>query len=71
MTKFPPKPEDDLIGWITRDCSYDKVSKDVYHAVEALKGRGCGKFGLVGCCWGALIAMQAGADAAAFSAAAG
>ena len=40
--------------------------------VEALRARGCGKFGIVGFCWGASIALQAGAaSGGAFSAVAG
>lgn len=27
--KFPPKPEDNFMGWIQSEGSYDKVSKDV------------------------------------------
>lgn len=28
--QFPPKPEDNLLGWITTAGAYDKVSKDLY-----------------------------------------
>ncbi|GBF94598.1 hypothetical protein Rsub_06713 [Raphidocelis subcapitata] len=71
MSKFPPKPEDNLLGWISAEGAYDKVSKDLYAAVEALNARGCRKFAVLGCCWGASISLQAGADAATFSAVAG
>jgi hypothetical protein len=28
-SKFPPKPEDNFMGWIQSEGSYEKVSKDV------------------------------------------
>lgn len=59
--KFPPKPEDNLIGWIQSDCSYDKVSKDVANAAQLLRARGASKLGLAGFCFGAVIAFEAGA----------
>lgn len=63
MSKFPPKPEDNLIGWITTAGGYGKVSKDVAQTVEALRARGGERFGILGCCWGVSIAMQACAEA--------
>lgn len=71
MARFPPKPEDNFMAWITQAGSYDAVKGDLYKAVDALKGRGAARFGVLGCCWGAAIALQAGADAATFSAAGG
>ncbi|KAI8470605.1 MAG: Alpha/Beta hydrolase protein [Monoraphidium minutum] len=63
MSKFPPKPEDNLMGWIQDKGAYDKVSQDVASAVAFLKGRGCGAFAAMGTCWGAAIAMQACGEA--------
>lgn len=71
MSKFPPKPEDNLMGWITSEGSYEKVSKDVYELVDHFKGCGCAKFAVLGCCWGVSVAMTAGADAGTFSACGG
>lgn len=47
----------------------DAVKKDVYAVVEGLKAKGVTRFGTIGFCWGAAMAVQALADGSTFSAA--
>lgn len=60
--KFPPKPEDNLMGWIQSYGWQDKVKSDIDAVVTALKEQGVTKFASVGWCWGASMAVQAAAD---------
>lgn len=62
MSKMPPKPEDNLHGWISTEGSYEKVSKHIAKTVEHLKSKGAESFGIIGFCWGASIAMKAAAE---------
>lgn len=59
MDKFPPKPEDNLMGWIQQVGTYEKLAPDLDTAVSWLKAHDAEKFGIVGCCWGAAIAFSA------------
>ncbi|WIA14248.1 hypothetical protein OEZ85_002784 [Tetradesmus obliquus] len=70
LDKFPPKPEDNLMGWIQGYGWEAVVKKDVYALVEGLKARGVTRFASLGCCWGASMAIQALHDGETFSAAA-
>ncbi|KAF5832399.1 hypothetical protein DUNSADRAFT_11731 [Dunaliella salina] len=59
MDKFPPKPEDNFMGWVTENGSWDKTSgPDFKAAVESLKSKGAPKIGTIGFCWGAMIALS-------------
>uniref|UniRef100_A0A7S3QXW6 Dienelactone hydrolase domain-containing protein n=1 Tax=Dunaliella tertiolecta TaxID=3047 RepID=A0A7S3QXW6_DUNTE len=63
MSKFPPKPEDNFMGWVTENGSWDKtVGPDFKAAVESLKSKGAPKIGTIGFCWGALIALTASGE---------
>lgn len=70
LDKFPPKPEDNLMGWIQGYGWEAVVKKDVYALVEGLKARGVTRFASLGCCWGASMAIQALHNGETFSAAA-
>lgn len=51
--------------------SFANVLPDVKRAAALLAGRGCAQLGIVGFCWGASVALQAGADATLFQAVGG
>ncbi|PNW72163.1 hypothetical protein CHLRE_16g679800v5 [Chlamydomonas reinhardtii] len=65
--RFPPKPEHDFMGWLSREASWDKLKPQIDAAVAKLKEGGASKFGCIGFCWGVSIAMQAGQDGHTFS----
>ncbi|PNW72164.1 hypothetical protein CHLRE_16g679750v5 [Chlamydomonas reinhardtii] len=62
MDKFPPKPEHDFQGWLTREAGWGKMRPHVHDVVAKLKEGGASKFGCIGFCWGVSIAMQAGQE---------
>lgn len=61
LDKFPPKPEDNFLGWLQGYSWEAVVSKDVTAVVSALQAQGVTKFASVGWCWGASMAVQAAA----------
>lgn len=61
MSKIPMKPEDNFMGWV-EEHRWEVTRLHVLASVEALKAKGATKFGCLGFCWGAAMAMQAGAD---------
>eukprot|EP00878_Enallax_costatus_P000227 GHUV01000291.1.p1 GENE.GHUV01000291.1~~GHUV01000291.1.p1 ORF type:complete len:268 (+),score=49.13 GHUV01000291.1:86-889(+) len=70
LEKFPPKPEDNLSGWIQSYSWDEKVKPDVYAVVNRLRSQGVSSFGTIGFCWGAAMSVRAAADGATFRAAA-
>lgn len=62
LDKFPPKPEDDIQGWIKGWDWASKVKPDVDAVVAALTARGMTRFASVGWCWGASMAARIAAD---------
>jgi dienelactone hydrolase len=61
LDNFPPQPQDNLIGWISRYSWQDKVKPDVDAVVAALQAQGVTVKGSVGWCWGASQAAHAAA----------
>ena len=62
--KFPPKPEDDIMGWITTAGSWEVANADLQATIGHLKAtRSISSFGALGFCWGGCMALRAGADA--------
>mmetsp|Transcript_2685 Transcript_2685/g.9122 ORF Transcript_2685/g.9122 Transcript_2685/m.9122 type:complete len:80 (-) Transcript_2685:398-637(-) len=53
MERFPPKPEDDFMGWLGKAGDWETVVKpDVLAVVESEKKAGGNPtFGCVGFCW--------------------
>mmetsp|Transcript_9609 Transcript_9609/g.27518 ORF Transcript_9609/g.27518 Transcript_9609/m.27518 type:complete len:251 (+) Transcript_9609:118-870(+) len=65
MARFPPKPEDNFMDWLTSISDYPgKVKPDVEASLAVLKQKGAeeGKCGVIGFCWGAAMALAMGAD---------
>jgi dienelactone hydrolase len=63
LEKFPPKPADDFIGWVSTQGSWDIVKGDLHSTIEHLKAtRAVKSFGTLGFCWGGCMALRAGAD---------
>ena len=48
MSKMPPKPGDDLMGWITSVGSYEKVKPDLYKVGWGGSWGTCGYCGALG-----------------------
>ncbi|EFJ49549.1 hypothetical protein VOLCADRAFT_89871 [Volvox carteri f. nagariensis] len=71
LSKFPPKPEHDFMGWLGRVGSWEALQPQVYAAVERLRSEGATKLSCIGFCWGVSIALRAGQDGATFSGAGG
>ncbi|GLC70592.1 hypothetical protein PLESTF_001012100 [Pleodorina starrii] len=71
LEKFPPKPEDDFMGWLGRVGSWGALEPSIKAAAELLKSEGATKLGCIGFCWGVSIALHAGQDASTFSACGG
>mmetsp|Transcript_12309 Transcript_12309/g.29237 ORF Transcript_12309/g.29237 Transcript_12309/m.29237 type:complete len:249 (+) Transcript_12309:95-841(+) len=67
MDKFPPKPEDNFMEWIKPKMEYlTQIKPDVDATVSLLRttaGAKEGKYGVIGFCAGAALALQAGAQA--------
>jgi dienelactone hydrolase len=50
--RFPPKPEDDFMGWVSSEGGFEKVSRDI-HAVGGWLRAGRGRGGALhaAACW--------------------
>uniref|UniRef100_A0A061QT32 Dienelactone hydrolase family protein n=1 Tax=Tetraselmis sp. GSL018 TaxID=582737 RepID=A0A061QT32_9CHLO len=64
--KFPPKPEDNFMGWVKSQSDfYWKVKPDIDATVSLLRRTDAvadGKAAVIGFCWGGAMSLQAASD---------